>query len=61
MTPEHLMFTHCVFTALSTPRAEQLAAEFPEVDVDIRLMDQLDASIADCDTIFAGALLRFVP
>ncbi len=25
------------------------------MNVDIRLMDQLDASIAECDTIFAGA------
>ena len=41
----------------SRPRAEQLAEEFPEVNVDIRLMDQLDASIAECDTIFAGERL----
>jgi glutamyl-tRNA reductase len=39
----------------SRPRAEQLAEEFPEVNVDIRLMDQLDASIAECDTIFAAS------
>lgn len=38
----------------SRPRCEQLAAEFPELEVDIRLMDQLPASVAETDTIFAG-------
>jgi hypothetical protein len=47
----------CCCCTCSRPRAEQLAEEFPEVNVDIRLMDELDASIAECDTIFAGEAL----
>jgi glutamyl-tRNA reductase len=39
----------------SRPRAEALAAEFPEVEVDIRLMPDLMAVVADHDTIFAAS------
>jgi shikimate 5-dehydrogenase len=42
----------------SLPRAEELAAEFPDISVDIRLMDRLGESIAECDTVFTGTPLK---
>ncbi len=56
---KHMAAKGCTSLTLlnrSLPRAEDLAAEFPDVQVDIRLMDRLADTIAECDTIFTGAL-----
>ncbi|KAK9789587.1 hypothetical protein WJX73_010533 [Symbiochloris irregularis] len=39
----------------SMPRAEALAAEFPEVDSDLRLMPELMRSVAEADVVFAAS------
>lgn len=39
----------------SHPRAEDLAAEFPEADIQIRLMPELMATVAESDVVFVAS------
>lgn len=39
----------------SLPRAEELAAEFPDCEIEIGLMDQLLSSVEAADTIFVAS------
>jgi glutamyl-tRNA reductase len=55
---KHLASKGCerlVLLNRSRPRAEALAEEFPEVEMEIRLMPDLMAVVAECDTIFAAS------
>jgi len=55
---KHMSAKGCTRVTLlnrSLPRAQELAAEFPDVTVDIRLMDRLNETIAECDTIFTAS------
>lgn len=47
--------TDVVMLNRSRPRAEALSQEFPEVNFDIRLMDDLMPSVAESDLIFAAS------
>lgn len=44
----------------SFPRAEALAAEFPEVQAELRLMPELMSSIAESDVVFAASASEHV-
>jgi len=55
---KHLSSKNCKAIKLlnrSMPRAEELAAEFPDVEIQIGLMDELMSSVQAADTIFVAS------
>jgi len=55
---KHLQSKNCKKFKLlnrSLPRAEELAADFPDCEITIGLMDELESSVAAADTIFVAS------
>ncbi len=54
---QHLQSKGCTGLMLvnrTRPRAESLASDFPELDVDCRLLDELDHCLSNCSLVFTS-------
>jgi len=47
--------TKCVLLNRSRPRADELAAEYPDMDIEVRLMDEFEATLAETDLAFTSS------